>query len=133
VRTMRMGRHSTGSPVTKELSEFQFPSNVDGGTTVTAVQDAPPQVQTFLDENAFLMPLLPEIRRKLRDYFPDSPVSLTVACDPDETDRLQLVVAVATNLSPGDAINRFGEFDRDWWLDNLDRSQGRVCIDFEYR
>jgi hypothetical protein len=98
----------------------------------TTIQEAPAQVQAFLDENPFLMPLLPEIRRKLRDYFPDSPVSLMVASDPDEAGRLQLIVAVIIDLLPGAAIDRLGEFDRDWWLENLDRARGKVCIDFEY-
>jgi hypothetical protein len=128
-----MGRQSTDSPATEVLSEFQFPADAEGGTTIMAVHEPPTQVHAFLAEHPFLIPLLPEIRGKLRDYFPGSPVSLTIVRDPDETDRLQLVVAVATDLPPADAINRLGEFDRDWWLGNLDRSQGKVCVDFEYR
>ena len=125
-----MGRQSTGFPVAEVLSEFQLPANADGGKTATAIDESP--VEALLDEHPFLIDLLPEIRGKLRDYFADSPVSLTVARDPDETDGEQLVVAVTTDLPPGDAINRLSEFDRDWWLDNLDRSQGRVCIDVEF-
>src|SRR5205085_1660501 len=109
-----MGRQSTGFPVAEVLSEFQLPANADGGKAATAIDESP--VEALLDEHPFLIDLLPEIRGKLRDYFADSPVSLTVARDPDETDGEQLVVAVTTDLPPGDAINRLSEFDRDWWL-----------------
>jgi hypothetical protein len=125
-----MGRQATGFPVPEVLSEFQLPAGAGGGKTATAIHES--SVEALLDEHPFLIDLLPEIRGKLRDYFPDSPVSLTVARDPDETDREQIVVAVITDLPPGDAINRLSEFDRDWWLDNLDQAQGKVCIDVEF-
>jgi hypothetical protein len=120
-------------PVEELLSGFWFPADAVSGKTATAVPDSPLQVQSLLDEHPSLIDLLAEIRAKLRDYFAEAPVSLSAARDPDETARVQLVVAVTTDLSPGEALDRLAEFDRDWWLDNLARAQGKVCVDVEYR
>jgi hypothetical protein len=125
-----MGRQPTGSAVTELLSEFHLPADANDGKPASAIHESPSRVQALLDEHPFLIDLLPEIRGKLRGFFANSSVSLTVTRDPDETDRL--VVAVTTDLSPGDAISRLGEFDRTWWLENLDRAQGKVCIDVEF-
>ena len=127
-----MGRQSAASAAAELLSEFRLPADANGETPGSAIHELPSQVQALLNAHPSLIDLLPEIRGKLRDFFADSPVSLTIARDPDEPGREQLVVAVFTDLSPGDAISRLGEFDRDWWLDNLYRAQGKVCIDVEF-
>jgi hypothetical protein len=127
-----MDRQVIGFPFTEALSEYQIAANKDGDRSAPATLETTSPVPAFLEKYPSLISLLPEIRRKLRDYFPDSPVSLDVAADPDEADREQLVVAVATHLTPSDAVGRLGQFDRDWWLDNLDRAQGRVCVDVAF-
>ena len=82
----------------------------------------------FIGEHSFLIPLLMEAREKLDVYFPNSEVSLQVVTDPETEGDYQLLAAVSTSLPAEDAYRRLKEFDRDWWLDELGRSQGLLCI-----
>jgi len=85
-------------------------------------------VARILDEHSFLIPLLVEARGKIDVYFPNSEVSLEVITDPEAEGDYQLLASVSTNLGAEDAYNRLKEFDRAWWLDELGRSQGLLCI-----
>ncbi len=88
-------------------------------------------VARILDEHSFLIPLLMEAREKLDVYFPNSEVSLEVIVDPETEGAYQLLAAVSTSLPAKDAYRRLKEFDRDWWLDEMGRSQGLLCISIE--
>ena len=87
----------------------------------------------FIDEHSFLIPLLVEARGKIDAYFPNSEVSLEVITDPEAEGDYQLLASVSTNLGAEDAYNRLKEFDRAWWLDELGRSQGLLCISINLR
>ena len=78
-----------------------------------------------------MIPLLREAREKLDGYFPTSEVSLEVITDPEAESDYQLVAAVSTDLPGEDAYRKLKEFDRDWWLDELERSQGLLCISID--
>jgi len=82
----------------------------------------------FLDEYSFLIPLLLEAREKIYAYFPNPELSLEVIADPEAEGHYQLLAAVSTDLTAEDAYRRLKEFDRAWWLDELGRSQGLLCI-----
>jgi len=82
----------------------------------------------FLDEYPFLIPLLlVEARKNIRAHFPHSKVSLEVIVDPEAEDD-QLLASVSTTLDADDAYRRLKEFDRAWWLDAMEQSQGLLCI-----
>ena len=85
-------------------------------------------VTRILDEHSFLIPLLLEAHEKIYAYFPNPEVSLEVITDPEAEGDYQLLASVSTNLSAEDAYRRLKEFDRAWWLDELGRSQGLLCI-----
>ncbi len=87
----------------------------------------------FLERYPFLIPLLLEAYGKIGEYFPYSQVFLEVVTDPEATNDYQLVLFIATNLDPDEADDRFERFDEDWWLDALDRAQGMLCINLEFR
>ena len=82
----------------------------------------------FLDEYPFLIPLLLEARKNIRAHFPNSEVSLEVIVDPEAEDDDQLLASVSTTLDADDAYRRLKEFDRAWWLDAMEQSQGLLCI-----
>jgi len=82
----------------------------------------------FLDEYSFLIPLLLEAREKIDAYFPNPEISLEVITDPEAEGDYQLLASVSTNLTAEDAYRRLKEFDRAWWLDELGRSQGLLCV-----
>ena len=88
-------------------------------------------VAQILKEHSFLIPLLRKAREKLDGYFPNSEVSLEVITDPEAKSDYQLLATVSTDLPAEDAYRKLKEFDRDWWLDELGRSQGLLCISID--
>ena len=87
----------------------------------------------FLERYPFLISLLLEAYSKIGNYFPYPQVFLEVVTDPEAFDDYQLVVSIATNLDPDEAVDTLERLDEDWWLDALDRAQGKLCIDVESR
>ena len=87
----------------------------------------------FLERCPFLVSLLLEAYRKIREYFPYSRIFLEVVTDPEAVGDSQLVVFIATNFDPDKADRRFERFDEDWWLDALYRAQGMLCMNLEFR
>lgn len=85
----------------------------------------------FIDEHSFLIPLLMEAREKIAVYFQNSEVSLEVTSDPEAESDYQLLASVSTSLTAEDAYRRLKEFDRGWWLDELGRSQGLLCVSID--
>lgn len=92
----------------------------------------PKEVLSFLEKNKVLMPLLIEARFKIRNHFPNSRVFLEVDANPEDINDRQLVAFIATNLSPHEALRELKQFDEDWWLDALDRANGKLCINVEF-
>jgi len=82
----------------------------------------------FLDKYSFLIPLLLEAREEIYAYFPNPEPSLEVIADPEAEGDYQLLASISTSLGAEDAYRRLKEFDRAWWLDELGRSQGLLCI-----
>ena len=85
-------------------------------------------VTRILDEYSFLIPLLLEAHGKIAVYFLNPEVSLEIITDPEAEGDYQLLASVSTSLGAEDAYRRLKEFDRAWWLDELGRSQGLLCI-----
>ena len=90
------------------------------------------KVQSFLEENFFLIPLLIEAQYYIARYFPTSEVFLEVETDPEEKED-QLVALIATSLSPDNAYRQLKQFDEDWWLDTLSQAQMKLCISVEFK
>lgn len=90
-------------------------------------------VRTFLMDEPSASVLLSEAYGRIRKYFPDSEIFMEVVTDPDSPGEKELVVSIATDLSPKEAIKRLDAFDEDWWLDASDRSTASICIKVEYK
>lgn len=90
----------------------------------------PTEVLQFLEQYSFLVPLLLNAHKTIRKYFPDSPLFLEYVTDP-EIDDPQLVVFIATNLEPEEALDRLDEFDDDWYNDNSNRDQGKMYFNLD--
>jgi len=91
------------------------------------------EVLWFLESYPFLASLLLEAYDNIGNYFPHTQVFLEVVSDPEATNDYQLVSSIATNLDPDEVIDTLEEFDEDWWLDALDRAQGKLCINVEFQ
>lgn len=90
-------------------------------------------VRTFLMEEPSAAVLLSEAYGRIREYFPDSEIFIEVVADPETSGENELVVSIATDLSPREAIERLDAFDEDWWLEASDRSKADICIKVEYK
>lgn len=91
----------------------------------------PPEVSEFLSSNIFLIPLIEEAYRKIREYFPQTELILEVLYDP-EADNKELVIFIHTNLPPDEALNKLEQLDKNWWLDASLEAEGRLCIHMEF-
>jgi len=91
------------------------------------------EVLGFLERHPFLVSLLLEAYGQIGNYFPGSQIFLEVLTDPEAFNDYQLIASIATNLGPDEAIDMLEQFDENWWLDALDRAQGKLCIDVEPR
>jgi hypothetical protein len=87
----------------------------------------------FLKGHQYLEPILEEAADRIDDYFPGSPLVLEVVNDPESTEDRQLVLFIVTDLGPAQAMERLDRFDEDWWVDALDKAQGKLCITLEFR
>lgn len=90
-------------------------------------------VETFLQEHTYLIGLLLEAYWYIEAYFGSFPrVFLEVVIDPEATDDCQLVAYISTTLPPDEALDKLQQLDEDWWLDAMDSSKGKLCIDLEF-
>jgi hypothetical protein len=118
--------------LTEALSGYRLRYDSGHNQPAQAVDARQGDIQEFLGRHPHLLSLLPEIADRAHDYFTGSQLFLSVVRDPEELDREQLAVTIATSLSPSDAVDRLEEFDHGWWLNNLNRAQGKVCVDVEF-
>lgn len=91
------------------------------------------EVLGFLESNSFLVPLLFEIRQQLDHYLTMTEIYLKVVAEPDSYDDEQLVVSIVPGMEPDVAYDRLEVFDDDWWLDNIEAADNKVCITLEFR
>jgi hypothetical protein len=66
-------------------------------------------------------------------FFPGSEVFLEIDTDPEATIDEQPIAFIATSLPSNEAFTRLKQFDEDWWLNALDRVQGKLCITVEFQ
>ncbi|MGI8588192.1 MAG: hypothetical protein ACR2M0_10970 [Chloroflexia bacterium] len=90
-------------------------------------------VERFLAEYAFLVPLLEEMYSPLRKRFPEEPLSLSIFADPEVVGDVELVLLIAPTCPPDEAADRFDGFMEDWWLDNVDRAEDKLAVVVEYQ
>lgn len=91
------------------------------------------ELRQFIEANPFLLDLLLESQSNISNYFPKSELALQVITNPEGVDDRQLVLFIITNLSPEDALAKLQQFDDAWWVDALDRAQGKLCITLEFQ
>ncbi len=90
-------------------------------------------VVSFVEKHPFLAPLLSEAHPHIQNHFPAAEVFLQHVEDPEIDDYEQLVVSIGTDLTAAEAVRRLQQWARDWWLDAMDRGQGKLCFTLEFR
>jgi hypothetical protein len=85
-------------------------------------------VAEYIRDHAVPIDFLFDIARELEAVFPDAPLSMEVVTDPEEGTG-QLLISAATDSPLEEALDRLRQFDEAWWLDNVHRAHGQVCVD----
>jgi hypothetical protein len=97
-------------------------------------------VLRFLGDHSYLNDLLTEALFEITKYFPSSALNLEVMTDPDSDVEIyspgkgnaELVLSILTTLEVRESIEKRNKFDRDWWVKNIRRAKGKLCITIDY-
>jgi hypothetical protein len=73
-----------------------------------------------------------EAHANIRQFFPSSPVTLEVVTDPEDTGSSQLVAFISTSDDPKKVFERLQQLDTQWWLNAMDRAQGKFHINVAF-
>ncbi len=94
----------------------------------------PAEVFSFLQTHPFLTPLLLEAYPQIEERFgPNPEVVLEVITDPEAADDQELFAFIRTDLAPEEALEKLHQLDENWWLDEADRANGKLCIHVEFQ
>ncbi len=92
-----------------------------------------PEVALFLREDNFLLDLLEDIPSKLKKFFGGkSKFAVELFSEPDFPSSREIFVLVLTEENAEQARNKMDEFDKKWWLENLDRARCKLNVSLEY-
>jgi hypothetical protein len=89
----------------------------------------------FVAAHGSLLPFLQELAPALREYFPDGPLRLHLARDPESGRESQLWVFAHPTTQNGrwePAAEFLEEFDRTWWRANRQKVRGLVAVDIRF-
>lgn len=90
------------------------------------------RVWRFLERHRFLHPLLKEARWQINKYFSNVTASLRIYNYHDEPREEELVVYIHTSACVTEAMEKLEALLQGWWIDNLDRAEGRMGFDLHF-
>ncbi len=79
-----------------------------------------PAVCNILHEHPTLLATLQDAQPIIQAYFPNAPVALTLAEDPESfypAPSRRLVARIHSDLPPSEAVAQLHRFDEAWWLE----------------
>lgn len=86
-------------------------------------------VTDLLQERPELQALVVEAAEQLRRLIPGARLELSLLADPDYGEEQQLFLGISTQLTEADALSALLRFDEDWWVRQVCRANGLLCID----
>src|SRR5205809_6984386 len=89
------------------------------------------EVIGFVRERPELARLIAEASEQLRGTIPGAQLRLTLSSDPDYGDRPELFLGVWSQMSEDEALAALRRFDQNWWVHQVARADGLLCIDLE--
>ncbi len=95
--------------------------------------DNPIEVFSFLESYPFLVSLLVEAFVEIERFFSSFVGYLEMHTDPDYSSERQIILSIVTVLSVEQAQKQLAQFDEHWWLDELERAKGKLCIMLGFR
>ncbi len=93
-----------------------------------------PLVVQLLQENLSLISLLLESAAEIAKYFPDEKLILGVFEDIEAITPpfYHLLILIPTKYTPKETLSKLNQLD-DWWIDNLNRADGKLSINVEFK
>jgi len=94
------------------------------------------EVIDFLNDHAFLLPLLLSATADITHYFPNTQCAIQVVTDPDELSRenaTTLVLYIPTTLEPQEASAALERLEDALWPTIAGQDQGKLCINLAFR
>lgn len=93
----------------------------------------PSEIATFLSENKSLIDLLEEIPHRLRKFFGKNvKLAVELFAEPEMSASKEIFVLVVTKKDAQSARSKMDEFDRNWWLENMDKANCKLNVSLEY-
>ena len=93
----------------------------------------PSEVAGFLSENLFLLDLLKVIPGNLRKFFgKNAKLAVELFIEPEMPSSKEIFVLVLTEKDAKESRAKMDEFDRKWWLGNLDKANCKLNVSLEY-
>ena len=93
----------------------------------------PSEVAAFLSENLFLLDLLKVIPGNLRKFFgKNAKLIVELLIEPEMPFSKEIFVLVLTEKDAKESRAKMDEFDRKWWLGNLDKANCKLDVSLEY-
>jgi hypothetical protein len=97
--------------------------------TATYQIEEPVAVSQFLSHHPYLANLLVEARQQISEIFGQATrVKLELLDDPEFRGNPELFAVILTPLTAEEGLALENQLDQKWWLDNLDRAQGKFNI-----
>ncbi len=90
------------------------------------------KVVRFLEENPYLVSLLLEALTPLQTYLPGASLFLEVVIDPDALKGDEFIVTARRDWKVEEALEALDKFNDAWWLDNIQRADGKLTITVEH-
>jgi hypothetical protein len=88
-----------------------------------------PEVSRLLGQESDLANLVREAADRIFEFIPDARLHLELLKDPDYGEGEQLFLGVSTDLKEDEALEALRCFDQDWWVHQVRRARGFLCID----
>ncbi len=79
-----------------------------------------------------LIPIITQAPRKIRNYFPKSPIVLEMRKDPEEGSSI-LMLYIQTSLSAEEAFNNLDMIDEIWWFNTSKKTSCNLCLHVEFQ
>ncbi|MFW6358567.1 MAG: hypothetical protein ACOC0N_05045 [Chroococcales cyanobacterium] len=91
------------------------------------------EVLEFIDNNSSLLPLLQESTEKIRRFFPNTPLILTVATNTETASREKmLLILIASDMESENLLGKLLELDSEWGGKVEYESHGKMLINLGY-
>ncbi len=89
-------------------------------------------VRSFVIESPYILSLLEDASRRLREFFPLCPQVLHLAPEHSSTANCDLVLAVQTSMDSPSALAILHEFEEAWWAANAYRAGGSLTVTLDF-